>query len=715
MTGSLDQAVALAGRIEELLGRLRALLDEPATAGDLHPVDPEAAVGPNLWPEPPPPPSFADGRWVGCSIDEAFELELRIDQALARRLSGDMYRRLRTGRRWFASFSTPPAAPLLPSSASWGIMFTRSSEQQLTEPAGAGTIALSKEGEDTSSAMESDWAGPALATVLTAEPLPGFPTGLTVTFELKWCGPGLRPLRISRSVPTTSAKRRSNGSDKRPGMTMAAKLEAAGLLVEEVAGESRDEASRPPSQVELLATGLKSAAACRGRGHDVDLIIIDVAGTARPRLQAVRFPCHAALHEPVLAVSGRGAQTRSKIRLHAELRGVAESLGLARRDTGDAWASDSVSPMASPASYRHGRRAYWRRFDGQFDADELAFLGHAPLPLLGDIGRKAAFGLPEGDAVPGPAPLGGAAYWEEWPGVARPAPSPSATHVNLRIGGPASGRVIHLGQPLFLELEVLNPSDGMLSLDAGMLDPKAGQLSLFARRVGWSRTQLFERRFQPVVRRAYDAARDPIHVRGGETSGAVNLQVGYGTNGPFFPEPGIYEIHATLDLVEADGVQRVSSAPLRIRVAEPHGSEATEETLRLLEADAGFWLALGGFEALRATGATLLEIAEQRAGRGQPDGVVAAIRRAAAIDAGRFYSTRSAAGAEAGLERCVELFDLLARDGGLINFDTATSTDTERLWHKQARRLVEARGGPSPARLSKRKPKRRSPRTPSSD
>ena len=713
MNGSRDQAVALVTRIEELLGRLHALLDEPPSAGDLHPASSDV-VDSTFWSEPPPPPSFADGRWLGRSIDDVFELELRIDLARARRLSGDMYRQSRAGRRWFASFATPPAAPLLPASASWGIMFTRASERQLAEPAGTGTVALSKEGEEASLATESDWTGPALATIVAAESLPGFPTGITVTFRLEWCGPALRSLRICRNVAAASADRGSSRSTKRPRLSAATILETAGLRVQEVAVESFENTSRPASQVELLAMGLDSAAACRAREHDADLIVVDMAGTARPRLQAVRFPRHAALPDPVLAVSGRGAGAKSKTKLHAELRGVGESLGLLRRDTGDAWSSHSVSPMGSPVSYHHGRAAYWSRFDGQFEADELAFLGHAPLPRLGDVGRKAAFGLPQSDAVPNPAPFGGAAYWEEWPGVPRSGPSPSAGRVELHVGGPASGRIIHLGQPLFLELRLSNLSEEVLSLDAAMLDLKAGQVNLFARRVGWSRTQLFERRFQPIVRRAYDAPRNPVNVRGGETSGAVNMQVGYGTDGPFFPEPGIYDIHATVDLIDTDGVDRVSSAPFRIRVEEPHGSEATEETLRLLEPDAGFWLALGGFETLAATSATLLGIAEQRAGRAQGDGIVAAIRRAAAIDAGRFYSTRSASAAEAGLERCVELFDLLARDGGLINFDTATSTDTEQLWHKQARRLAGRRREEGAARLSKRKSSRRSSRAPSS-
>jgi hypothetical protein len=710
VNGPRDQAVALVTRIEELLRRLHALLDEPRSAGDLHPASSDVIDSTS---EPPPPPSFSDGRWFGRSIDDVFELELRIDLARARRLSGDMYRQSRAGRRWFASFATPPAVPLLPASASWGIIFTRASERQLAEPEGTGTVAMSKEGE-ASLAKESDWAGPALATIIAAEPLPGFPTGITVTFRLEWCGPALRSLRICRNVPAASADRRSSRSTKRPHLSAAAILDTAGLGVQEVSGESRESTSRPASQVELLAMGLESAASCRARGHDADLIVVDIAGTARPRLQAVRFPRHAALPDPVLAVTGRGLGAKSKTRLYAELRGVGESLGLVRRDTGDAWSSHSVSPMGSPVSYRHGRAAYWSRFDGQFEADELAFLGHAPLPLLGDVGRKAAFGLFQGDVVSNPAPFGGAAYWEEWPGMPCSAAPHSTRRVELHIEGPASGRMIHLGQPLFLELRLLNLSEEELSLDAAILDLKAGQANLFARRVGWSRTQLFERRFQPIVRRAYDAPRNPVHIRGGETSGAVNMQVGYGTDGPFFPEPGIYEIHATVDLIDADGVDRVSSAPFRIRVEEPRGLEATEETLRLLEPDAGFWLALGGFETLPATGATLLGIAEQRAGRAQADGIVAAIRRAAAIDAGRFYSTRSTSAAEAGLERCVELFDLLARDGGLINFDTATSTDTEQLWHKQARRLAGTRREEGAAQLSKRKSSRQSSRAPSS-
>jgi hypothetical protein len=80
----------------------------------------------------------------------------------------------------------------------------------------------------------------------------------------------------------------------------------------------------------------------------------------------------------------------------------------------------------------------------------------------------------------------------------------------------------------------------------------------------------------------------------------------------------------------------IRGEPLTIRVAHPQSLDEERDAMTLFRADVGTWFALGGSDCLAPARDALEELRERRqeTGDGQ-DPVVAAIVRAAGIDAGR--------------------------------------------------------------------------------
>jgi hypothetical protein len=155
-----------------------------------------------------------------------------------------------------------------------------------------------------------------------------------------------------------------------------------------------------------------------------------------------------------------------------------------------------------------------------------------------------------------------------------------------------------------------------------------------------------------------------------------NLNLGYGAHGATFPEPGVYQVAPVLFLEQPWG--QVFTDLLEIRVTpDPAGDADT-----LLRPDAGAWFALGGSDALATAGELLEQVRVRRLARnGAADPVVAAIVRAAGINAGRRVTRfqrgqfRDRAGDPVRAEALLGSLDATA----LRTFDPHTAAGTARL------------------------------------
>jgi len=137
---------------------------------------------------------------------------------------------------------------------------------------------------------------------------------------------------------------------------------------------------------------------------------------------------------------------------------------------------------------------FWADFDYSFDDDERIFLRHAP----------------SWQVVPGGAPFGTVPYWDRLDRPAVPSgPNRPWNGLRLWLTPPVAAEKFEFGQPVFLEVSLLNSSDRPIAVPRHALDIKAGLLDLLIR--PWTPEEInpverlaVAKPFVPMVRRCFD-------------------------------------------------------------------------------------------------------------------------------------------------------------------------------------------------------------------
>lgn len=678
---SAEMAAAMAAPLPSAQGRVPSVL-LPTVAGFSDVAD----FGPRATPQPPAAAGAGvrDGRWLGGGLE--LVIELRVDLGGERLITADIGWRSPQGIDWLASLRTDPDA----ADPSGGPVAVRDRAHREAR----GRLELRLLGEDS------------LAGTLRLDTsVEGLAAGQTITFSAARAGAALRRVEVIWQCeeglePPATADVAGHQVDIAE-IFADNRLELVAATAPEFLRTPRraDGHQQPWGTVELLSDDNLSIGlaqleaqfeeATLGTGRrfaDRPAFRIDVLclrRSTRPGLLGVMFDLSDALPRQGAAVfmdeiadaAGPGHAARNILR--TAVHEIGHALNLRHRFDTDVGRADSCSFMNYPQCFPRGEAAYWNEFAWKFDSDELTFLAHAPFP----------------DVVPGGAPFGSVVYWQQGPGTSVPyVPQESGGRMRLELlppggDGIARGAVIDFGSPLFLGVRLSATKRGP-TLPAWLLDVKSGFLKAHIRRKRFQAGDAEFSDFQPLQVRCFGgsatAAKQPEKPSNRLAAGLEdNLQITMGAGSFPLAEPGRYEIMLTLPVADQrDGVTRLlRSNILEIRVAYPRDRDEERDALTLFSTEAGMWFSLGGPRTLSRATDQLAELAERRAARSiKGDGVLAAIRRAQAIDAGRNYPSKGP-----NLEQAVKLFGML--DDAADTFDVVTRHHTNSLHKKQLERL----------------------------
>jgi hypothetical protein len=246
---------------------------------------------------------------------------------------------------------------------------------------------------------------------------------------------------------------------------------------------------------------------------------------------------------------------------------------------------------------------------------------------------------------------------------------------------------LEYGAPVFLGIQLTTQGQPR-EVPKWLLDAKAGFCGFGIRRKRRGATLEAFESFRPCITRCFDETVSEKHRLNTRQPLRDNVQLTYGSDGFPFVEPGAYEVSCRL-LVPTDAGQpqvTVQSNTLALRIANPHNMQEELDADMLLRTETGLYFSLGAPKAFEKTDSMLEEIATRREHDGpESSAIVAAIRRAQAIDAGRRYNASSACGKDV-----LEKFDRLTPE--LMNaFDRCTREATEKLRERQRERRNKSR------------------------
>jgi len=617
-----------------------------------------------------PAPALSDGRYEGA--DGGFFLELRIDQAGAGAISGDLY----TARHdYLASVRTDPGVTVTEPSGAWPAVW-QSRDGAVTR----GTLAVGPVPGDGRAAI---------VTLRLDQQVDGLPARSDVLVGVRWASAEFRRLGVESE---NEASVRLPGAVEVGGaqVTFRECLRQAGLEVGDVG-----EISRIPPRIEgwrwddsnvfsVLNDLMRSTSQAGIAGPAWQVHLLNLSHSTRDGVFGIMFDLADSLPRQGCAVfveeiRGRvpEADQDRKI-IQTTVHELGHTLNLAHRFERLLGRADSTSFMNYDWRYRGGGRAdeFWQRFDYSFDLDELAFLRHAP--------RSAV--------MPGTAPFHSVNYWGAAPedhdaaDVAPPAPSGFV----LSLQAPASGRRFAFGQPIYLQVTLRNNGQQPITLPDNTLDIKSGALEILVQKyTGEARPQLGDAEsFVPMMQRCVDLTPAPKPLQPGE-EWRDNVNVSFGAAGFTMADPGAYVLTPMLSIAGRDDHDEVRSLavrgePLVVRIGRPRGRPAEKRAATLLRPDVGAWFALGGSAALADAKALLEEIAPPDATRAGPrDPVESAITRSLGIHASRSYLRfRDGAYVREGEDMelaATVLGDLAADEDAMRYFDAATAHATKEL------------------------------------
>jgi hypothetical protein len=423
---------------------------------------------------------------------------------------------------------------------------------------------------------------------------------------------------------------------------------------------------RPDWDVRLLVL---STADRRG----LEGVMFDVKGP-RPRQGAAIFVDAIRAREP--------DQSRAeRMILKTAVHELGHALNLRHRFDPGVRRSRSRSPMTYDWLYPDGPNQYWAEYgEGSFDSDELAFLRHAP----------------RSQVIPGGAAFGSAVYWEPGAGIVTDPVEPWRS-LSLWLTPPAAGTRFAYGQPILLEVSLLNTGRIPVWVPQHVLDLKAGRLDILTRMVedGAASGAVAAKPFTPMMQRCFSVAgAQGFELAYGESL-HTNANLTYGSGGPEFPEPGLYELTPVLTFPATDeGLDHLVVGPtLQIRVEAPRSSSEERDGDTLLgRTDIGISLALGGSTCFQAAADELTEIRERRAREaagGPPDPIAVALARVTGIFEGRKGNAGRAAG----------LLDQATTPEARRYFDPHTAEHTRRLAETYNAQLSATEPSPAEPRV----------------
>jgi hypothetical protein len=596
---------------------------------------------------------ISDGRYLGNN--GRYWLELRVDTAKSTVVSGDLQ-------------STGPAGGRAVSAS----FRTRGDTSTIEWTAPDGTVAAG-----TLSVLDATTAASAGITVrlTVSEALGVLPAETALEVKVTRAGLALREVGLEIETEEGVDLRGGDGGD----LTTRARecLEHHGFAVAPV-GETTVIPANPGgwSESDILAEldrQLRRTSQAWLGDPAWDLHLLMLSATDRRNLLGVMFDGEGLPRQGAAVFVDTirellGDEPADTQIIQAIVHEIGHVLNLVHRFDRDVRRSRSTSFMNYPWRYGAGEypgdsTAFWEKFRFTFDDDERDFLLHAP----------------RSQVIPGGSPFGSARYWPE-PGIAGNIASGRWNDLRLWLTPPRGGTTFVYGQPVYLEVSLLNTGCQRLRLPRHVLDLKAGQLELLVRRwepdLGPVAARLAESKsFSPIMRRCFVVAAGSTVELGYGDSLHMNTSLVYGADGFTFKKEGAYEVVPVLTFpaAEDEGVDDlVVGEPLRIRVAPPSPVEEQDGETLVGRADVGAYLALGGSPALQDAGDALEDLRVRRDRRtpaGRTDPVVAALARCAGIYEGRNNNTRRAA-------------DLLAQattPEGLSSFDPHTAEHTLRL------------------------------------
>jgi hypothetical protein len=600
-----------------------------------------------------------DGRYEGS--DGELTVALRVDVGGFGVVSADLFR----GTDHLTSTRTLPGQRVPAATGSWAAQFSTGTA---TTGSGAvpGTITVAPA------------AGPAGRLTVTIRPdldLAGLPAGSEVTVTVDRRGAELRELGLETDTEV--------GVEPPEPVVFGAELvdereclRRAGFAVSTTGQPTRIPRQDQPwddsrlfTLLHDLMTGTAQADLSAAAWQQQLLLL---SASTRPRLAGIMFDAAGLLPRQgcavfMDAVRGHAAsedEDPDRNAIRTIVHELGHGLNLAHRFEEAVGHIGSTSFMNYPQRFEPGGSdGYWPEFRFTFDADELEFLQHAPLTAV----------------RPGDAGFHSVAYWAG-AGWLPPAVPPPDSVLSLGLKAPPAGPTFTVGQPVFLEVVLQNLGDEPVVFDVEPLDLKAGPLRILVRRkpVGGGEPEQF-RPFVPLAMGCVQPATGPVPLPAHDLL-SNNLNIGFGASGATFPRPGTYQVAPVLLLAEPWG--QVFTGLLEIQV-EPDPVDAGV----LLRPDVGAWFALGGSDGLATAGDLLAEVRARRQARnGAADPVVAAIVRAAGINAGRRVTRlqhgqfRDRAGDPVRAEALLGSLDPAA----LRTFDRHTAAGTVRLADRYA-------------------------------
>ncbi|NIQ00811.1 MAG: acetyltransferase [Nitrospinaceae bacterium] len=584
--------------------------------------EPAPTPAPTPVPEPTPPSpvptrALADGRYEGGNSE--IYIELRIDEQVSGVISADIFRIGITGRSYVASIRTLPGKRVRREEGSWLIAGEDEQGNKTT-----GRLALNA----------ADTNNPAVeGTIFLESTLHSLPVQNNFIFVAERVSGYMRTLGLEIETEETVDPLSSyehNGVD----MTMEKSLNQAGFELVRV-GESSQIPQNPlgwgTAQLHALMQDFAEASLERRLW---ELHLLWLAKSSREGLLGVMFDSTQPLPRQGSAVFAETVRTHwdedvNRKLIQTTAHELGHALNLAHRFERVVGRADSTSFMNYDWRYKGGDRVheFWSNFDFSFDADELEFLRHAPLPKL----------------IPGGAGFHSVNYWADGNGGYSPyLPEVPIPGYRLTLNPPDQGTVFEFAQPVLLEVIFENSGGKPFRLPREVLDPKAGFLEIVIKRLsgafdgGTAQT----RSFVPVVQRCYDlkTLSKITFARGVRIRNNINIT--FGSGGFSFAEPGEYEVTAIVSLYTKTSNLVVKSMPLRIRIATPKTMEEEREAQVLLREDVGLYFALGGSRALEKAGKDLEAVMKRRQGKEKNvrDPIVANIVRCQGIDKGRPYT-----------------------------------------------------------------------------
>ena len=378
------------------------------------------------------------------------------------------------------------------------------------------------------------------------------------------------------------------------------------------AGSAPDD--RPNWDVRLLLLSGTDRTGLEGVMFDLD--------DKRPRQGAAIFVDAIRSHQPD---PDRAARRLLKAAVHE----LGHALNLRHRFDPVVRRTQSLSPMTYDWLYPGGPDKYWEGYgEGVFDEDELTFLRHAPRSQI----------------IPGGAPFGSAVYWESGlldTNLATAAEQPLA-NLSLWLTPPAAGTTFLHGQPIFLEVSLLNNGAKTIRVPHHILDLKAGRLALLIDRAADparpGQSSPPAEPFTPILQRCY-SPRDAqwFHLRYRDSLHS-NVNLSYGSGGPTFADPGRYSVTPVLTFPSdsRDGLDQIIVGPalhIRVQPAQTRADARDADTL-LSRADIGITLALGGATCFEAAAGELAEIRDRRSwdtAGSSPDPIAVALARTSGL------------------------------------------------------------------------------------